>query len=149
MTGCVFFPQSDGAVVGFITITSDVDLTRLNDSFDLKEFNGLYKMQQLQEEELSVESDSRDGEDALTQTSESGPQQVLSLNSVSYFIWELSHKKETSNGVSCLTLLFSSNRGSFNNMTSIPPGGEDTYRSTCAGEIQRLLCSTLRYPQEL
>ncbi|XP_054474902.1 cilia- and flagella-associated protein 61 [Anoplopoma fimbria] len=35
--------ESDGVAVGLLSLTSDVDLKRLNDSFELSEFDGLYK----------------------------------------------------------------------------------------------------------
>lgn len=40
----VFPPQSDGLPVGFISVTSDVDLKQLHDSFDLSELDGLSKL---------------------------------------------------------------------------------------------------------
>uniref|UniRef100_UPI0037E978DF cilia- and flagella-associated protein 61 n=1 Tax=Semicossyphus pulcher TaxID=241346 RepID=UPI0037E978DF len=43
--------ESDGVAVGFISVTSDVDLKRLQDDFDLREFNGLYKLQQTKDNE--------------------------------------------------------------------------------------------------
>ncbi|XP_074540842.1 cilia- and flagella-associated protein 61 [Halichoeres trimaculatus] len=62
--------ESNGVTVGFISVTSEVDLIRLNDSFDLREFDGLYKMQRIHKE-LFAESDSRDGREEPTQAAES------------------------------------------------------------------------------
>lgn len=42
MSVCSCSPQSDGVVVGFISVSSDVDLKQLH-SFELSEFDGLYK----------------------------------------------------------------------------------------------------------
>ncbi|XP_034555763.1 cilia- and flagella-associated protein 61 isoform X2 [Notolabrus celidotus] len=55
--------ESDGVAVGFVSLTSDVDLNRLNSHFDLSQFNGLYK-----DEEAAAESESRDNEEEPTQT---------------------------------------------------------------------------------
>ena len=58
----VFSPQSDGVAVGFISVTTDVDLKQLHDNFDLSEFGGLYKLQQIKQEEAAAQSDSREDE---------------------------------------------------------------------------------------
>ncbi|XP_070782300.1 cilia- and flagella-associated protein 61 [Enoplosus armatus] len=57
--------ESDGVAVGFISVTSDVDLKRLHGSFELSEFNGLYK-------EPAAQSDAREDEEEKrkTQTSQ-------------------------------------------------------------------------------
>ncbi|XP_019121269.1 cilia- and flagella-associated protein 61 isoform X1 [Larimichthys crocea] len=43
--------ESDGAAVGFISVTSDVDLKQLQENFDLSEFDGLYKRTKDDDEE--------------------------------------------------------------------------------------------------
>lgn len=48
---CLSPPQSDGAAVGFISVTSDVDLKQLQENFDLSEFDGLYKRTKDDDEE--------------------------------------------------------------------------------------------------
>lgn len=55
-------PQSDGVVVGFISVTSDVDLKQLH-SFELSEFDGLYK--RIKHNEAAAQPDSsKDEEDS-------------------------------------------------------------------------------------
>uniref|UniRef100_A0A8C4F6U3 Cilia and flagella associated protein 61 n=1 Tax=Dicentrarchus labrax TaxID=13489 RepID=A0A8C4F6U3_DICLA len=72
-------PQSDGVAVGFISVTSEVDLKRLQDSFELSEFDGLYK--HIKHDESASQSESTEEENQTTQTSDS--QQYLHLVSVS------------------------------------------------------------------
>lgn len=67
-------PQSDGAVVGFISLTSDVDLKPLQD-FELSEFDGLYR--RTKRDEPAARSDSREEDRGQVQTSDS--QQVTAL----------------------------------------------------------------------
>lgn len=80
--GCVFSLQSDGVAVGFISVTADVDVKRLHDSFELSEFDGLYKLQETKNDEPDTHSDTREDEEALRQTQTSDSQQVThtSLN---------------------------------------------------------------------
>ncbi|KAK5852565.1 hypothetical protein PBY51_006418 [Eleginops maclovinus] len=55
--------ESDGVPVGFISVTSDVDLKCLHDSFDLSELDGLYKLDQMKSDEPAAQPDSRDQEE--------------------------------------------------------------------------------------
>lgn len=71
---CVFPPQFDGVATGFISVTSDVDLKRLHDSFELSEFDGLYK--QIKHDEPAAQSDSREDEEEPRKTQISDSQQV-------------------------------------------------------------------------
>lgn len=72
---CRCSPQSDGVIVGFISVTSDVDLKRLHD-FELSEFDGLYR--RIKHDEPAAQSDSREEEEGKIQTSDS--QQVTELH---------------------------------------------------------------------
>ncbi|XP_071323650.1 cilia- and flagella-associated protein 61 isoform X2 [Trachinotus anak] len=65
--------EIDGAAVGFISVTSDVDLKQLCDNFELSEFNGLYKPQQTKPD--AALTDTRDDEEELRQTQSSSSQQ--------------------------------------------------------------------------
>ncbi|KAM8726794.1 cilia- and flagella-associated protein 61 [Acanthopagrus schlegelii] len=59
---CTAVCESDGVVVGFISVTSDVDLKQLH-SFELSEFDGLYK--QIKHNEAAAQPDSsKDEEDS-------------------------------------------------------------------------------------
>lgn len=59
-----FSPQTDDAVVGFISVTADVDLKQVHDSFEFAEFNDLYKVQQRERDEPAAPADAReDGEE--------------------------------------------------------------------------------------
>ncbi|TKS75347.1 Cilia- and flagella-associated protein 61 [Collichthys lucidus] len=57
--------ESDGAAVGFISVTSDVDLKQLQENFDLSEFDGLYKRTKDDDEE---EEEQRNTEQEETQS---------------------------------------------------------------------------------
>ncbi len=77
--------QSDGVLVGFISVTSDVDLKQLH-NFDLSEFNGFPK--QLKEEGPAAQSNSEkqeeeeeEEEERKSQTSDS-QQQVTALTHI-------------------------------------------------------------------
>ncbi|XP_038582679.1 cilia- and flagella-associated protein 61 isoform X2 [Micropterus salmoides] len=59
--------ECNGVAVGFISVTSGVDLKQLHDSFELGEFNGLYKPAAL--------PDSREDEEELRKTQTSDSQQ--------------------------------------------------------------------------
>ncbi|CAJ1077697.1 cilia- and flagella-associated protein 61 isoform X3 [Xyrichtys novacula] len=67
--------EIDGVVIGFISVTSDVDLNCLNDNFDLREFNGLYKIRKIQDEEPAAQSDPRGNEEEQRHTHKSESQQ--------------------------------------------------------------------------
>lgn len=71
MSACCCSPQSDGVILGFISVTCDVDLKRLRD-FDLSEFEGLYR--QIKNDEAAAQSDPRGEEKGTIQSSH--PQQV-------------------------------------------------------------------------
>ncbi len=71
---CVFPSQCDGVATGFISVTSDVDLKRLHDSFDLSDFDDLYK--QTKHDEPAAQSDSREDEEERRKTQTSESQQV-------------------------------------------------------------------------
>ncbi|XP_029281289.1 LOW QUALITY PROTEIN: cilia- and flagella-associated protein 61 [Cottoperca gobio] len=66
--------ESDGVVVGFISLTSVVDLKRLHDSFELSEFDGFYKLQQMKPDVPAAQSDSR-GEEPRTTHADKSPQE--------------------------------------------------------------------------
>ncbi|TMS12430.1 Cilia- and flagella-associated protein 61 [Larimichthys crocea] len=51
--------ESDGAAVGFISVTSDVDLKQLQENFDLSEFDGLYKRTKTTKKKKNRETQSR------------------------------------------------------------------------------------------
>ncbi|XP_067427647.1 cilia- and flagella-associated protein 61 [Thunnus thynnus] len=63
--------ESDGVAVGFISVTADVDVKQLCDSFELSEFDGLYKPQETRCDESAARSDTREDEEAPRQTSDS------------------------------------------------------------------------------
>ncbi|XP_044025172.1 cilia- and flagella-associated protein 61 [Siniperca chuatsi] len=79
--------ESDGVAVGFISVTSDVDLKRLHDSFELSEFNGLYKWQQIKHFEPAAQPDSRDDkeEPRKTQTPDSQQQEETQSTGAGHF----------------------------------------------------------------
>ncbi|KAF3850257.1 hypothetical protein F7725_019976 [Dissostichus mawsoni] len=52
--------ESDGLPVGFISVTSDVDLKQLHDSFDLSELDGLYKLDQITNADPAAPPESRE-----------------------------------------------------------------------------------------
>ncbi|KAG8011515.1 Cilia-and flagella-associated protein 61 [Nibea albiflora] len=60
--------ESDGVAVGFISVTSDVDLKQLQENFDLSEFDGLYK--RTKDDEAAAQSDQRN-----TRTADLQPQE--------------------------------------------------------------------------
>uniref|UniRef100_A0A3B4UI71 Cilia and flagella associated protein 61 n=1 Tax=Seriola dumerili TaxID=41447 RepID=A0A3B4UI71_SERDU len=66
--------EIDGVAVGFISVTSDVDLKQLRNNFELSGFNGLYKPQQTKP--AAARSDLRDDEEEERRTQNSTPQQV-------------------------------------------------------------------------
>lgn len=72
----VFSPQIDGVAVGFISVTADVDLKQLRNSFELGDFNGLYKLQQTKRNEPAASTDPREDEEEPRQTQTSTSQQV-------------------------------------------------------------------------
>ncbi|XP_031148896.1 cilia- and flagella-associated protein 61 isoform X2 [Sander lucioperca] len=65
--------EGDGVAMGFIRVTSDVDLKRLHDSFELSGIDGLYEPQQIKQDGAAAQSDSKeeDEEPRKTQTSDS------------------------------------------------------------------------------
>ncbi|XP_022622103.1 cilia- and flagella-associated protein 61 [Seriola dumerili] len=65
--------EIDGVAVGFISVTSDVDLKQLRNNFELSGFNGLYKPQQTKP--AAARSDLRDDEEEERRTQNSTPQQ--------------------------------------------------------------------------
>ncbi|KAI3364620.1 hypothetical protein L3Q82_011400 [Scortum barcoo] len=65
--------ECDGVATSFISITSDVDLKLLNGSFDLSDFDGLYK--QIKRDEPAAQSHSREDEDKPRKTQTSDSQQ--------------------------------------------------------------------------
>ncbi|XP_051264448.1 cilia- and flagella-associated protein 61 isoform X2 [Dicentrarchus labrax] len=68
--------ESDGVAVGFISVTSEVDLKRLQDSFELSEFDGLYK--HIKHDESASQSESTEEENQTTQTSDSQQEETQS-----------------------------------------------------------------------
>ncbi|KAM6992862.1 cilia- and flagella-associated protein 61 [Tautogolabrus adspersus] len=66
--------ESGRVAVGFISLTSDVDVKCLNHNFDLREFSGLYKNQQIEVHEPGAQSDV-EGEENTTETQTSDSQQ--------------------------------------------------------------------------
>lgn len=74
----VFSPQVDGATVGFISVTADVDLKQLHHNFELSEFNNLYKLQQTKHD-ASAPTEPREDEEETTQTQTSASHQVTEL----------------------------------------------------------------------
>ncbi|KAM7368322.1 hypothetical protein PAMP_014550 [Pampus punctatissimus] len=52
--------ECDGVAVGFISFSADVDVTRLSDSFELREFDHLYKLQETRHDEPATHSDSKE-----------------------------------------------------------------------------------------
>lgn len=77
MSVCCCSPQSDGVILGFISVTCDVDLRRLRD-FDLSEFEGLFR--HIKNDEAAAQSDPREEEEGRIQSSH--PQQVTHNTSV-------------------------------------------------------------------
>ncbi|XP_078130908.1 cilia- and flagella-associated protein 61 [Sander vitreus] len=67
--------EGDGVAMGFIRVTSDVDLKRLHDSFELSGIDGLYEPQQVKQDEAAAQSDSKEEEPRKTQTSDSQRQE--------------------------------------------------------------------------
>ncbi|XP_040920588.1 cilia- and flagella-associated protein 61 [Toxotes jaculatrix] len=63
--------EVDGVAVGFISVTADVDLKQLCSSFELSEFNGLYKLQQTKLDVAPTDPREDEGEPRQTQTSAS------------------------------------------------------------------------------
>ncbi|MEQ2162638.1 hypothetical protein GOODEAATRI_021909 [Goodea atripinnis] len=63
MKPIVFSPKDDGRIVGFVAVTFDLHVEDLEENFDLSEFDGFYKEQQLKgadpggEEEREVTQD--------------------------------------------------------------------------------------------
>lgn len=76
----VFSPQIDGVVVGFISVTADVDLKQLHNSFELSEFNDLYKVQQTKHDEPAAPADARDEGEEPGHVQTSTSQQVPELH---------------------------------------------------------------------
>lgn len=74
MSVCSRPPQSDGVAVGFITVTSDVVLKQLHDSFELSEYDGLHK--QKEPDEPAPPSDSGEDEEEPRKTHTCDSQQV-------------------------------------------------------------------------
>ncbi|XP_018515660.1 cilia- and flagella-associated protein 61 isoform X1 [Lates calcarifer] len=66
--------QVDGATVGFISVTADVDLKQLHHNFELSEFNNLYKLQQTKHD-ASALTEPREDEEETTQTQTSASHQ--------------------------------------------------------------------------
>ncbi|XP_039981773.1 cilia- and flagella-associated protein 61 isoform X2 [Xiphias gladius] len=67
--------EIDGVAVGFISVTADVDLKQLRNSFELGDFNGLYKLQQTKRNEAAASTDPREDEEEPRQTQTSTSQQ--------------------------------------------------------------------------
>ncbi|XP_042359745.1 cilia- and flagella-associated protein 61 [Plectropomus leopardus] len=66
--------ESDGVVIGFISVTSSVDLKLLHSSFELSELDGMYKLQEINHEEPAAPSDVQENEEEearKTQTNDS------------------------------------------------------------------------------
>ncbi|XP_023147324.2 cilia- and flagella-associated protein 61 [Amphiprion ocellaris] len=61
--------EIDGAVVGFISVTADVDLTELHASFELSESDGLCNMQQPKPDDPAAQCDPSEDEKEQTQAS--------------------------------------------------------------------------------
>lgn len=73
----VFSPQIDGVVVGFISVTADIDLKQLHSSFELSEFNDLYKVQETKHDEPAATTDGREEGEELGAVQTSTSQQVI------------------------------------------------------------------------
>ncbi|XP_062293539.1 cilia- and flagella-associated protein 61 [Scomber scombrus] len=70
--------ESDGVAVGFINVTSRVDVKRLRENFELSPFDGLYKRQEMRRSEPAADSDTKEedeDEEALKQTQTPDTQQ--------------------------------------------------------------------------
>nr|XP_033503705.1 cilia- and flagella-associated protein 61 [Epinephelus lanceolatus] len=67
--------ESDGVVVGFISVTSNVDLKRLHGSFELSELDGLDNLQQIKHDEPPAQTDPRDNQEETKQTQSYDSQQ--------------------------------------------------------------------------
>lgn len=76
VTVLCFSPQIDGAVVGFISVTADIDLKQLHGSFELSEFNDLYKVQQTKHDEPAAPADAREEGEELGRVQTPTSQQV-------------------------------------------------------------------------
>nr|XP_029138562.1 cilia- and flagella-associated protein 61 [Labrus bergylta] len=66
--------ESGRVTIGFISLTSDVDVKCLNLNFDLREFSGLYKKQQTEDDGPDAQADV-EGEEKTTEIQTSDPQQ--------------------------------------------------------------------------
>lgn len=62
--------------MGFIRVTSDVDLKRLHDSFELSGIDGLYEPQQIKQDGAAAQSDSKEEDEEPRKTQTSDSQQV-------------------------------------------------------------------------
>lgn len=71
-----FCPQIDDAVVGFISVTADIDLKQLHSSFELSEFNDLYKVQQTKHDEPAAPACAREDGEELGRVQTPTSQQV-------------------------------------------------------------------------
>ncbi|KAM9339286.1 cilia- and flagella-associated protein 61 [Symphorus nematophorus] len=78
--------ESDGVTVGFFSVTSDVALKQLHNSFELNGFNGLYKHIK-HDEAAAAQSDSREDEEEAreTQTSDSQQQEETHSTAAEHF----------------------------------------------------------------
>ncbi|XP_047429100.1 cilia- and flagella-associated protein 61 [Mugil cephalus] len=70
--------EIDGAVVGFVSVSAEVDVNRLRSSFESSEFDGLSKVQRHKRDEPAAQSESGGDEDGQgqTQSSSSGQEEV-------------------------------------------------------------------------
>uniref|UniRef100_A0A8C9ZCB3 Cilia and flagella associated protein 61 n=1 Tax=Sander lucioperca TaxID=283035 RepID=A0A8C9ZCB3_SANLU len=68
--------EGDGVAMGFIRVTSDVDLKRLHDSFELSGIDGLYEPQQIKQDGAAAQSDSKEEDEEPRKTQTSDSQQV-------------------------------------------------------------------------
>ncbi|XP_026196590.1 cilia- and flagella-associated protein 61 [Anabas testudineus] len=67
--------EIDGVVVGFISVTADIDLKQLHSSFELSEFNDLYKVQETKHDEPAATTDGREEGEELGAVQTSTSQQ--------------------------------------------------------------------------
>ncbi|XP_034755235.1 cilia- and flagella-associated protein 61 isoform X2 [Etheostoma cragini] len=79
--------EGDGVAMGFIRVTSDFDLKRLHDSFELSGIDGLYEPQQIKQDEPAAPSDSKeeDEEPRKTRTSVSQREEETQPTGAAHF----------------------------------------------------------------
>uniref|UniRef100_A0A3Q1H2I2 Uncharacterized protein n=1 Tax=Anabas testudineus TaxID=64144 RepID=A0A3Q1H2I2_ANATE len=100
--------EIDGVVVGFISVTADIDLKQLHSSFELSEFNDLYKVQETKHDEPAATTDGREEGEELGAVQTSTSQQVIDQHFSKHPLAQISRGKSTEHifSVKCLCCSF-------------------------------------------